>query len=115
MLQVLITETLQKELKDESYDTDVFGTILEKVVLKLRSIIIQEIRIIRAEFQQQQEEELTVYGVPLQEPLQPIQQQQPQQQQTNEVKTTSSIFGISGKNTVRVESTNYNYKYESEK
>jgi len=112
---VLITETLQKELKDESYDTDVFGTILEKVVLKLRSIIIQEIRIIRAEFQQQQEEELTVYGVPLQEPLQPIQQQQPQPQQTNEVKTTSSIFGISGKNTVRVESTNYNYKYESEK
>jgi hypothetical protein len=113
-LQVLITETLQKELKDEPSGTDVFGAILEKVVLKLRTIIIEEIRIIRAEFQQQQqEEELTVYGVPLQEPLQPVQQEQ--QQVTNEVKTTSSIFGISGKNTVRVETTNYNYKYESER
>ena len=108
---MLITETLQKELKDEPYGTDVFGTILEKVVLKLRTIIVQEIRVIRAEFQQQQkEEELSVYGVPLEEPLQPV-----QQQQTNEVKTTSSIFGISGKNTVRVETTNFNYKYESEK
>jgi hypothetical protein len=30
-----------------------------------------------------------------------------------ELKTTSSVFGISGKNSVKVETSNYNYNYET--
>jgi hypothetical protein len=44
------------------------------------------------------------------EPLKP----EPEQQQEQEVISKDSIFGLSGKNTVRVETTNYNYQYGSE-
>ena len=37
------------------------------------------------------------------------------QKQLETVKTAESVFGVSGKNTVRVETSNYNYNYEIQK
>ena len=130
--------TLRQEYQDGSYNSDSFDSVLERLVLKLRVIIIAEIRLVRTEQQQQQQQQQQQlqqqqpraqqqqqprveieqpsleYGLPLGEPLKPEPAQQQQQQKQQEVLSKDSIFGLSGKNTVRVETTNYNYQYGSE-
>ena len=106
------SQVVKAELGD--FSEQYFDEILEKVVLKLRLIIVGEIRQRRQQQQEQQEQEIE-----LREYLPPaptaLPAQSASQKQLETVKTAESVFGVSGKNTVRVETSNYNYNYEIQK
>ena len=114
------SQVVKAELGD--FSEQYFDEILEKVVLKLRLIIVGESRQVRQELLQQrrqQQQEQQEQEIELREYLPPaptaLPAQSASQKQLETVKTAESVFGVSGKNTVRVETSNYNYNYEIQK